>query len=148
MVPAACRWHVVPARIPSDLSCILASSLRLSELSFSLFSFFFLRPSLYLLHTLFSPSRLALFIAIFVSRSSLFFSLSFCSLSLFSVDLLSSPCFLCCWSNSQSLRSSFSPSRLHRQPDHLLAFLLAELGTSGSLDSSNCLVIKGRYVPR
>eukprot|EP00730_Choanoeca_flexa_P008987 TRINITY_DN12569_c0_g1_i18.p1 TRINITY_DN12569_c0_g1~~TRINITY_DN12569_c0_g1_i18.p1 ORF type:complete len:337 (+),score=82.50 TRINITY_DN12569_c0_g1_i18:98-1012(+) len=34
---------------------------------------------------------------------------------------------------------------LHRQPDHLLAFLFSELGTSGSVDSSNCLVIKGRF---
>jgi len=37
---------------------------------------------------------------------------------------------------------------LHRQPDHLLAFLLAELGTSGSLDASNCLVIKGRFTQK
>lgn len=34
---------------------------------------------------------------------------------------------------------------LHRQPDHLLGFLLAELGTSGSVDGSNTLVLKGRY---
>lgn len=34
---------------------------------------------------------------------------------------------------------------LHRQPKHLLAFLLAELGTSGSLDGSNQLIIKGRF---
>uniref|UniRef100_A0A8C9P300 Eukaryotic translation initiation factor 2 subunit 2 n=1 Tax=Spermophilus dauricus TaxID=99837 RepID=A0A8C9P300_SPEDA len=35
--------------------------------------------------------------------------------------------------------------RLHRQPKHLLAFLLAELGTSGSIDGNNQLVIKGRF---
>lgn len=34
---------------------------------------------------------------------------------------------------------------LHRQPKHLLAFLLAELGTSGSIDGSNQLIIKGRF---
>uniref|UniRef100_A0A8C5VUK5 Eukaryotic translation initiation factor 2 subunit 2 n=1 Tax=Microcebus murinus TaxID=30608 RepID=A0A8C5VUK5_MICMU len=33
---------------------------------------------------------------------------------------------------------------LHRQPKHL-AFLLAELGTSGSIDGNNQLVIKGRF---
>ncbi|XP_007907479.1 eukaryotic translation initiation factor 2 subunit 2 [Callorhinchus milii] len=34
---------------------------------------------------------------------------------------------------------------LHRQPKHLLAFLLAELGTSGSIDGNSQLVIKGRF---
>jgi len=34
---------------------------------------------------------------------------------------------------------------LHRQPKHLLAFLFAELGTSGAIDSSNQLIIKGRF---
>jgi len=34
---------------------------------------------------------------------------------------------------------------LHRQPKHLLAFLLAELGTSGSVDGMNQLIIKGRF---
>lgn len=34
---------------------------------------------------------------------------------------------------------------LHRQPEHLLAFLLAELGTSGSIDGQNMLIIKGRF---
>jgi translation initiation factor 2 subunit 2 len=34
---------------------------------------------------------------------------------------------------------------LHRQPKHLLAFLLAELGTSGSLDGTNQLISKGRF---
>uniref|UniRef100_A0A2K6RBX2 Eukaryotic translation initiation factor 2 subunit 2 n=1 Tax=Rhinopithecus roxellana TaxID=61622 RepID=A0A2K6RBX2_RHIRO len=34
---------------------------------------------------------------------------------------------------------------LHRQPKHLLVFLLAELGTSGSIDGNNQLVIKGRF---
>jgi len=34
---------------------------------------------------------------------------------------------------------------LHRQPKHLLAFLLAELGTSGTVDGTNQLIIKGRF---
>jgi len=34
---------------------------------------------------------------------------------------------------------------LHRQPKHLQAFLMAELGTSGSVDGTNQLVIKGRF---
>ena len=32
---------------------------------------------------------------------------------------------------------------LHRQPKHLLQFLFAELGTSGAIDGSNQLIIKG-----
>ena len=32
---------------------------------------------------------------------------------------------------------------LHRQPKHLLAFLFAELGTSGAIDGSNQLIMKG-----
>merc|ERR1712049_1398 len=34
---------------------------------------------------------------------------------------------------------------LHRQPKHLLAFLFAELGTSGAVDGSNQLIMKGRF---
>jgi len=34
---------------------------------------------------------------------------------------------------------------LHRMPKHLLQFLLAELGTSGSIDGNNQLIIKGRF---
>lgn len=37
---------------------------------------------------------------------------------------------------------------LHRQPKHLLDFLLAELGTSGSLDGNQQLIIKGRFQPK
>jgi len=35
--------------------------------------------------------------------------------------------------------------QLKRAPKHLLTFLLAELGTSGSVDGNNCLIIKGRF---
>jgi len=34
---------------------------------------------------------------------------------------------------------------MHRQPDHVLGFLLTELGTSGTLDGSNSLILKGRF---
>merc|ERR1712223_2015501 len=34
---------------------------------------------------------------------------------------------------------------LHRQPKHLLAFLFAELGTTGACDGNNQLVMKGKF---
>jgi translation initiation factor 2 subunit 2 len=34
---------------------------------------------------------------------------------------------------------------MHRTPDHVLSYLLAELGTSGTLDGSDVLVLKGRF---
>lgn len=34
---------------------------------------------------------------------------------------------------------------LHRQSKHLLAFIFAELGTSGSVDGTNQLIIRGRF---
>jgi translation initiation factor 2 subunit 2 len=34
---------------------------------------------------------------------------------------------------------------MHRQPEHVMSFLLAELGQEGSIDGSSRLVIKGRY---
>eukprot|EP00696_Hemimastix_kukwesjijk_P008677 gnl/Hemi2/20979_TR6958_c0_g5_i1.p1 gnl/Hemi2/20979_TR6958_c0_g5~~gnl/Hemi2/20979_TR6958_c0_g5_i1.p1 ORF type:complete len:314 (-),score=123.69 gnl/Hemi2/20979_TR6958_c0_g5_i1:64-954(-) len=37
---------------------------------------------------------------------------------------------------------------VHRNADHVLAFMLAELGTSGSLDGSGRLVMKGRFAPK
>lgn len=35
--------------------------------------------------------------------------------------------------------------RMHRQPDHVISFLFAEMGTTGSVDGSQRLVIKGRF---
>ncbi|KAF9978553.1 hypothetical protein BGZ65_006959 [Modicella reniformis] len=35
--------------------------------------------------------------------------------------------------------------RMHRQPEHVIQFLFTELGTSGSIDGSHRLVIKGRF---
>lgn len=35
--------------------------------------------------------------------------------------------------------------RMHRQPDHVIQFLFAELGTTGSVDGAGRLVIKGRF---
>ena len=39
-------------------------------------------------------------------------------------------------------------SLMHRQPEHVMSFLLAELGTDGSIDGNQRLVIKGRYQPK
>jgi len=35
--------------------------------------------------------------------------------------------------------------RMHRQPEHVIQFLFAELGTTGSVDGEKRLVIKGRF---
>lgn len=37
--------------------------------------------------------------------------------------------------------------RMHRQPEHVIQFLFSELGTVGSVDGSQRLVIKGRFMP-
>lgn len=37
---------------------------------------------------------------------------------------------------------------LHRQPKHLLSFLCAELGTVGTIDGSNQLILKGKFQQR
>lgn len=39
-------------------------------------------------------------------------------------------------------------NRMHRQPEHVMTFLLAEMGTSGSLDGQQRLVVKGRFAPK
>ena len=39
-------------------------------------------------------------------------------------------------------------STMHREPEHALGFLLAELGTSGSIDGQQRLVLKGRFTPK
>ena len=35
--------------------------------------------------------------------------------------------------------------RMHRLPEHVIAFMLAEMGTTGSVDGSGRLVIRGRF---
>ncbi|KAH7837647.1 hypothetical protein Vadar_016303 [Vaccinium darrowii] len=37
---------------------------------------------------------------------------------------------------------------MHRQPEHVMTFLLAEMGTNGSLDGQQRLVVKGRFAPK
>jgi translation initiation factor 2 subunit 2 len=37
---------------------------------------------------------------------------------------------------------------MHRQPQHLMSFVLAELATTGSLDGSSRLVMRGRFLPK
>ncbi|KAI6126813.1 eukaryotic translation initiation factor 2 beta [Pisolithus sp. B1] len=38
--------------------------------------------------------------------------------------------------------------RMHRSPDHVIQFLFAEMGTTGSVDGMGRLVIKGRFQPK
>mmetsp|Transcript_39849 Transcript_39849/g.64612 ORF Transcript_39849/g.64612 Transcript_39849/m.64612 type:complete len:309 (+) Transcript_39849:144-1070(+) len=38
--------------------------------------------------------------------------------------------------------------QMHREPNHVLAFVMSELGTSGSLDANQRLAIKGRFNPK
>ena len=37
---------------------------------------------------------------------------------------------------------------MRRQPEHVMTFLLAEMGTSGSVDGQHRLVVKGRFAPK
>eukprot|EP00197_Chlamydomonas_leiostraca_P003140 CAMPEP_0202869184 /NCGR_PEP_ID=MMETSP1391-20130828/12100_1 /ASSEMBLY_ACC=CAM_ASM_000867 /TAXON_ID=1034604 /ORGANISM="Chlamydomonas leiostraca, Strain SAG 11-49" /LENGTH=287 /DNA_ID=CAMNT_0049549461 /DNA_START=76 /DNA_END=939 /DNA_ORIENTATION=- len=37
---------------------------------------------------------------------------------------------------------------MNRQPEHVSMYLLAELGTSGSLDGQQRLIVKGRFLPK
>lgn len=47
------------------------------------------------------------------------------------------------WTNFQDICSI-----MKRQPTHLQEFVLTELGTTGSIDHNNRLVISGKYVPK
>lgn len=38
--------------------------------------------------------------------------------------------------------------RMHRQPEHVIQFLFTELGTVGSVDGSQRLIIRGRFQPK
>lgn len=38
--------------------------------------------------------------------------------------------------------------RMRRNPEHLISYIFAELGTQGSVDASECLIIKGRFQPK
>lgn len=38
--------------------------------------------------------------------------------------------------------------KIHRPMEHIISFFYAELGTTGSVDGSNRLVIKGRFMPK
>ncbi|MCL7049362.1 hypothetical protein MKW94_027452 [Papaver nudicaule] len=37
---------------------------------------------------------------------------------------------------------------MHREPEHVMSFYLAEMGTSGSLDGTQMLVVRGRFDPK
>ncbi|KAI9433028.1 domain found in IF2B/IF5-domain-containing protein [Lactarius indigo] len=49
--------------------------------------------------------------------------------------------------NKKSIFANISDicKRMHRQPEHVIQYLFAELGTTGSVDGSGRLVIKGRF---
>jgi len=38
--------------------------------------------------------------------------------------------------------------RMHRQPEHVIQFLYSELGTQGSIDGQQRLIMKGRYTQK
>jgi len=37
---------------------------------------------------------------------------------------------------------------MHRSPEHVIQYLMAELGTSGTLDGQSRLILKGRFLPK
>ncbi|THH05951.1 hypothetical protein EW145_g4435 [Phellinidium pouzarii] len=49
--------------------------------------------------------------------------------------------------NKKSIFANVSEicKRMHRQPEHVIQFLFAEMGTTGSVDGAGRLVIKGRF---
>lgn len=47
------------------------------------------------------------------------------------------------WTNFAAIATA-----LHRNLEHVMAFVLAELGTEGSIDGSSRLVVKGRYAAK
>ncbi|KAI0767635.1 eukaryotic translation initiation factor 2 beta [Fomes fomentarius] len=49
--------------------------------------------------------------------------------------------------NKKSIFANVSDicKRMHRQPEHVIQYMFAEMGTSGSVDGSGRLVIKGRF---
>ena len=47
------------------------------------------------------------------------------------------------WVNYQEICSM-----MRRNPDHVFQFMMAELGTEGSIDGSKRLVIRGKFVPK
>uniref|UniRef100_A0A7S2D5T9 Translation initiation factor IF2/IF5 domain-containing protein n=1 Tax=Octactis speculum TaxID=3111310 RepID=A0A7S2D5T9_9STRA len=47
------------------------------------------------------------------------------------------------WANFQDICKS-----MRRNPEHVFSFFMAELGTEGSIDGNQRLVIRGKYVPK
>jgi translation initiation factor 2 subunit 2 len=37
---------------------------------------------------------------------------------------------------------------MNRQPEHCLSFVLAEIGSTGSIDGSGRLIMKGKFQPK
>ncbi|CAN0417297.1 unnamed protein product, partial [Laminaria digitata] len=47
------------------------------------------------------------------------------------------------WANFQDICQL-----MKRQPEHVFSFVVAELGTEGSIDGNQRLVLRGKYVPK
>jgi translation initiation factor 2 subunit 2 len=47
------------------------------------------------------------------------------------------------WVNFQEICNT-----MKRNPEHLFQFMMAELGTEGSIDGNKRLVIRGKFVPK
>lgn len=43
------------------------------------------------------------------------------------------------------LKFPFIPTSMNREPDHVMAYCLSELGTTGNLDGNEALIIRGRF---
>ncbi|PSR74741.1 hypothetical protein PHLCEN_2v9620 [Hermanssonia centrifuga] len=52
--------------------------------------------------------------------------------------------------NKKSIFANVSDicKRMHRQPEHVIQYMFAEMGTTGSVDGSGRLVIRGRFQPK
>ncbi|KAI8573751.1 hypothetical protein RHMOL_Rhmol01G0300500 [Rhododendron molle] len=54
----------------------------------------------------------------------------------------------CAWGGFFSFVTQSTFTNACLQPEHVMTFLLAELGTSGSLGGQQRLVVKGRFTPK
>ena len=66
--------------------------------------------------------------------------------------LFISTCHLCSLlvGTKKTLWVNFSEicKTMRRNPEHLFQFMMAELGTEGSIDGNQRLVIRGKFVPK
>lgn len=58
-------------------------------------------------------------------------------------------CVLCVARRARARPADHPPLRsMKRQPDHVMQFFLAELGTDGSIDQTQRFLIRGKFVPK